>query len=779
MKNQKAPFKRYIQLFWILFAFPFFLFFIVIFLAAKGKMGYMPSIEVLENPRINLASQVISDDGEVLGSFFFSNQNRIYIDYEDLPTALVEALIATEDIRFYRHSGIDFKGMVRMVLYMGKRGGASTITQQLAKLLFHDPAQSKLERVQQKIKEWVIAVNLEKSYTKQELITMYFNQFDFLYNAVGIHSAARVYFNTVPSELTVEQAAILVGMARNPYNYNPIIKPENSIQRRNVVLSQMEKYGFIEKNIYDSISALPIITDYQRVDHNFGAANYFREFLRKTLTHKKPRRRRYGDLDKYKEDSLEWATNPLYGWCNKHKKLDGSQYDLYTDGLKIYTTINYGMQQKAEDAVRKHLSGFLQPKFFEEKKGRSYAPFSGDLKKEQINYILRLAIRTSVRGSRLIREGVSNDSIQKIFNTPTKMTVFSWKGPIDTVMTPLDSIKYIKHFLFSGFMSMDPKTGYVKTYVGGIDFRYFQYDHVTQGRRQAGSTFKPFLYVLAMQEGYSPCRKVPNIRQIFYYRSPTTGEDTIWSPRPTNRAEYLGKMKTLKWGLATSENNISAWLVKQFNPKPIADIAHQMGIRSYIDPVPPMIYGTSDMSVEEMVATYCTFANKGIYTKPLYVTKIEDKNGSVISTFKPQRREAISEKTAFLMLNLMEGVVNGGTASRLRYRYEFTAQIAGKTGTTQNHADGWFIGITPNLVSGTWVGAEDPSVHFDGITLGQGASMALPIWAIYMESMYSDSTLNITQTDLFEKPDNFDLELDCEEYEMKEDLIEDYAEPEY
>jgi penicillin-binding protein 1A len=760
--------KKFNKYFWIVFTTPFAVLALLLLLAAVGALGYMPSIEVLENPKINLASQVISEDGKMLGSFYYKNQNRTYVDYNELPKQLIDALIATEDIRFYRHSGIDAKGLARVVfktvlLQQSSSGGGSTITQQLAKLLFHEPPQTKAGRIKQKIKEWIIAVRLERAYTKEEIITMYFNQFDYLNQAVGIKSASYVYFNTLPDSLRIEQAALLVGMAKNPALYNPVdsVKAKASKNRRNIVLNQMRKYNFLDRKESDSLKRLPMVLDFQRISHTEGLATYFREFLRRIMMAKEPRRKNFDDYESYQQDSLEWTTNPLYGWCNKNKKPDGNPYNLYTDGLKIFTPVNTHMQQYAEEAVAEHLGNFLQPAFVKEKKGKKTGPFSADLTPQQVQDILWRAIRTSDRGKQMLNLGESKNAIYKAFKIKVPMKVFGWHGDIDTVMTPLDSIIYYKQLLQTGFMAMDPKTGHVKAYVGGIDFNYLKYDHVTQGRRQTGSTFKPFLYILAMQEGFTPCDEVPNTQVIFYT------SDSTYSPHSNSRPQDLNQMKTLKWGLATSENNISAFLVSRFKPKPIADIAHKMGITSYIDPVPSMIFGTSDISVAEMVSAYATFANKGEHTKPVYVTRIEDKNGNILTDFKPERIESINEKTAYLMLDLMQGVVDFGTAVRLRYRYNFTANIAAKTGTTQNHSDGWFIGITPRLVSGCWVGAEDRSVHFNVMDMGQGATMALPIWALFMQKVYADSTLGITQQDDFEMPADMPPLQNCREYAEK------------
>ncbi|MBN2486636.1 MAG: transglycosylase domain-containing protein [Bacteroidales bacterium] len=761
-------FRRYNLVFWAIVFVPLTVITLFFVLAASGKLGYMPRTDDLQNPKINLATLIISEDNEILGSLYTKNQNRTYVDFERLPTNLVDALIASEDVRFYRHSGIDYKGTFRAVAMLGSRGGGSTITQQLAKQLFHNPAQNFVERLLQKLKEYIIAVKLEKSYTKNEIIALYFNQYDFLYNAVGINSAAQIYFNKIPDSLKIEESAILVGMAQNPSLFNPVRRPALALEKRNRVFGQMKKYGYISQAEFDSLKKLPVKLDFQPSSHNVGPATYFREYIKQYMTYKKPRRKNYNNYSQYQGDSAQWADDPLFGWCNKQSKPDGSHYDIYTDGLRIYTTINYKMQLYAEEAVKVHLGGYLQDEFFKEKKGRKRAPFSADLTNEEIDKILRHAIRWSDRGKMLFNQGMPMSDIFKEFKKPVAMKVFSWDGDIDTVMSPLDSILYYKHFLRTGFMAMDPHTGFVKAYVGGINFRHFKYDMVTQGKRQAGSTFKPFLYILAMQEGYSPCYEVPVVPVRFKVN------DTIWEPRSTCSKEDLGTLKPLKWGLARSENYISAFMVSLFKPQPIADIAYKMGIESYIDPVPSMIYGTSDMSVKEMVGAYSTFANKGVHTSPVFVTRIEDKFGNVLATFQPESKEGISEETAYLMLNLMQGVVDFGTAARLRYKYQFTADIAGKTGTTNNHSDGWFIGIAPKLVAGAWVGAEDRSVHFNNLAMGSGTSMALPVWAEFMQRVYADSSLGILQSDVFEKPLNISLDLNCG---GQNSMIEQYLKP--
>ena len=576
MDNISPSFRKYNISFWILFSFPFVLLGILFLLAGAGKMGYMPRIEDLENPKINLATLIYSDDGEVLGPIHYRDQNRTYITYEELPQHLVDALVATEDIRFYRHSGIDIKGTLRAVVFYGilgdrSAGGGSTITQQLAKLLVHDPARNALGRVKQKFVEYIIAIKLERAYTKNEIITLYFNQFDYLYNATGIHSASRTYFNVNPDSLRIEQAAMLVGMAKNPALYNPVRRgnQENALNRRNTVLGQMLKYEYIDKQMFDSLKVLPLGLDFHFQSHNAGIATYYREHIKQLMNKEKPERKNYSRYSSYQQDSLNWETNPLYGWCNKNLRPDGEPYNIYTDGLRIYSTINSRMQYYAEKAVKTHLT-VLQDDMFREKKGRRRGPFSDDLTKEQLDLIIRNSIRYSDRGIRMYNAGYSLDKIIEEFKKPVSMQVYTWAGEKDTVMSPLDSILYYKHFLHTGMMSMDPRTGYVRAYVGGINFEHFKYDHVYQGKRQAGSTFKPFLYILAMQEGYSPCRKVP-ITPITFIDN-----DTTWTPGRTGNPDDVGTMQTLQWGLAKSDNYVSAWLVDRFKPQPIVDIAHEM-----------------------------------------------------------------------------------------------------------------------------------------------------------------------------------------------------------
>jgi len=766
-KGEKSNFRKYIILFWLIVSVPLVLITVIFTLISGGYIGFMPSFEELENPKSNLASEIFSSDGQLLGTYYI--ENRSNITYEELSPYLVDALIATEDVRFKDHSGIDFRSIGRVVVktIIGgdqSSGGGSTISQQLAKMLFPREAnQSKLEFALRKLKEWIIAIKLEKRYTKEEIIAMYFNKFDFLNLAVGVKSSARVYFNTTPDSLKLEEAAMLVGMAKNPAFFNPIRRPDTTLNRRNVVLAQMVKYDYITQETYDSLKQIPLKLDYQKVDHKEGIATYFREYLRTIMNAKEPDTDNYIDKIKYHEDSLEWANNSLYGWCNKNKKPDGTSYDLYKDGLKIYTTINFKMQKYAEEAVNKHLGEYLQKEFFKEQKGRSRAPFSVDVTEEQIDQIMDISIKRSDRYKKLKSSGMNIDDIKKTFYVPTEMSIFSWKGEIDTIMRPIDSIRYYKSFIKAGLMSVEPETGFVRAYVGGINYKHFQFDQVKIAKRQVGSTFKPFLYTLAMQEGYSPCYKVPNIPTTF---KSEVEEQPDWTPKNSDITKMDGKMVTLQWGLANSVNNISAWLMKQFKPQAVINIARKMGVFSQIPAVPSICLGVADITLAEMVGAYNTFASKGVYIEPIFLTRIEDKNGNVISTFKPHKTEAVSEQTAFLMLNLLENVVLRGTSMRVRFKYGIYNQIAAKTGTSQNQSDGWYMGVAPKLTSGVWVGCEDRSVHFQGIYNGQAASTALPIWAYYMQKVYADKSLGYSTNDTFIKPEKgISVETDCGKYD--------------
>jgi penicillin-binding protein 1A len=758
--------RKYLIWFWIIFALPFVVVITLSILISKEKLGPIPSFSELENPEYFLAAEVYSEDDVLLGKI--SIENRTWTDFNDLSPYLVNALIATEDIRYYRHSGIDIRGLgravVRTILLGQNTGGGSTITQQLAKLLYpRDTVKvSSLVRTIRlgvsKFKEWQTAVKLEKSYTKEEIITMYLNKYDFLYQAIGIRSAARVYFKTTPDSLNIQQAAVLVGMLKNSSQYNPVKFPDRMLKRRNVVLSQMAKYGYLDPAVADSVKKMPIELDFQIEDHNTGLATYLREYLRSTMRKPEPDKTRYVRESSYEDAQWEWDNNPLYGWCNKNKKPDGSNYDIYKDGLKIYTTINSKMQKYAEEALAEHLSKEVQPDFYARARTFKNPPYSDDLKKDQIDELIMSSLKQSDRYYVMRAHGVPEDSIMLSFNTPVRMKVFSWRGEIDTVMTPLDSIWYYKYFIRSAFMVEDPHNGYVKAYVGGPDFRYFKWDACTQQRKQVGSTIKPFLYTLAMQNGYSPCYEVENIPRSFELLN-----DSTWTPRSSGPKAYHGKMVTLKWGLAQSENYISAWLMEQFRPQAVVDLMHKMGVRSFIDPVYSIFLGTSDIKLEEMVGAYGTYANKGVYTKPMYVTRIEDKNGNVISRFTPKVEEVLSEETAYLMLNLLQGVVLTGSGRRIRNEpYNLLNQIGGKTGTTQNHSNGWFMGVTPNLVGGVWSGWEDQAIHFETLGEGQGANMALPIFAIFLRKVYNDPEFATLETDEFERPSGFNLELDCD-----------------
>ena len=727
----------------------------------------MPSFAELENPEYYLAAQVISEDGIVLGKI--SIENRTWTEYKDLSPYLVNALIATEDIRFQRHSGIDIRGLGRAALktvLLGQgSGGGSTITQQLAKQLYpRDTARNsnlmrKIKLSVSKFKEWQTAIKLERSYTKEEIITMYLNKFDFSFNAIGIRSAAKVYFNTTPDSLKLEQAAVLVGMLKASTRYNPVRNYDLMLQRRNVVISQMENYGYLSHAVSDSLKKLPIDVVFRVEDHNSGLATYLRQHLTDLMRKPEPDRNKYVRQESFDDALWEWNNNPLYGWCNKNKKPDGSSYDVYRDGLKIYTTINSKMQKFAEEALAEHLSKDVQPDFYRRARHLRNPPYSDDLTKKEVDDLIMNSLKQSDRYYVMRARGVSEDSIMLAFNTRVKMRVFSWKGDRDTIMTPLDSIRYYKYFVRSAFMVEDPHNGNVKAYVGGIDFRYFKYDAVTTQKKQVGSTIKPFLYTVAMQNGYSPCQEVENIPRSF----DIPGDSVQWKPRSTGPPQYHGKMVTLAWGLAESENYISAWLMKQFKPTTVTDLMHRMGVRSFIDPVPSIFLGTSDIKLEEMVGAYGTFANKGVYTRPMYVTRIEDKNGNTISRFTPKIEEVLTEDQAYLMLYLLQGVILRGTGNNLRREpYNLMNQIGGKTGTTQNHSNGWFMGVTPNLVGGVWSGWEDQGIHFETLGEGSGAHMALPIMGLFLRKVYSDPQLGIMEADEFERPANFNMELDCD-----------------
>lgn len=750
--------KTFIIVLWALLLIGMLATYIIFSAISDGKIGYVPPIEELENPNLKFATQVISDDGKVLGTWSLSKENRLYVGYEDLSPNLVHALVATEDVRFSEHSGIDARAFMRALIKRGvfmqkNAGGGSTITQQLAKQFYSPTADNVMERLLQKPIEWVIAVKLERYYTKEEILTMYLNKFDFLNNAVGIKTAAGTYFSKDPKDLSIEEAATLIGMCKNPSLYNPRRFNERTRGRRNVVLDQMRKAGYLTEAERDSLQTLPLVLKYRPVDHNDGLATYFREYLRGVLNAKKPVKKNYRgwQMQKFYEDSLAWETNPLYGWCAKNKKKDGSNYNLYTDGLKIYTTINSRMQQYAEEAVQEHVAEYLQPRFFKEKKGRKTAPYTNQLSAEEVDAILNRSIKQSERRRVMKVAGYSDAEIMKAFNTPREMTVFTYQGEKDTIMTPLDSIKYYKHFLRAGFMSMDPVTGYVKAYVGGPNYDNFKYDMAMVGRRQVGSTIKPYLYSLAMENGFSPCDETRNVEGTYFDEN-----GIAWTPRNSSKKHY-GEIVTLKWGLANSNNWISAYLMSKLNPYELVRLIHSFGVlNKEIQPTISLCLGPCEISVGEMVSAYTTFVNKGIRTAPLFVTRIEDNDGNVLANFSPQVNEVISESSAYKMLVMLRAVINEGTGGRVRRLYHITADMGGKTGTTNNNSDGWFMGFTPNLVSGCWVGGEERDIHFDRMADGQGASMALPIWGIYMNKVYADKTLGYSQEEKFDIPDEFD-----------------------
>lgn len=794
-KNSTPTSKnKFILTFWMFVFIPILFVFLLFFGAKNGILGFddLPDLAELENPTSNLASEIISADGKLLGKYF--QENRTNVRYEDLSPHLINALIATEDERYQKHSGIDFRGLVRAVINLGKAGGASTITQQLAKMMFEHKASNIVIRIGQKLQEQIIAVELEKRYTKDEILLMYLNKFDFIYNAVGIKSACNVYFNKEPNELNIEEAAVLVGMAKNPSLYNPKRFPENALKRREIVLSQMKKNELITQQEYDSLRVLPIVLDYKVVDHKEGIAPYFRETLRLELQELLTKKDEEGNL--------------IYA------KKDGKPYNIYKDGLKIYTTIDYRMQQYAEFAVQEHIGNTLQKQFNKHlKKYRiSKYPYDNRISKDQYLKLLdnmekgtpRYQILTGQecancgrRGNFIKKQGnyfvcsaedcghktyaVRKDSIPIIFETPIKMKLFSHQGEIDTLLSPLDSLKYYKTFLHAGLMSVDPHTGYIKAWVGGVNYQHFAYDHVKTGKRQVGSTFKPIVYSIAIQNGYSPCYEVPDNAYTFH-----KGEFGIlqsWTPKNSD-GKHSGCKVSLKYALANSMNSITSYLMKQFGPQAVVDQARAMGITSHLDPVPSLCLGVADLSVYEMVGAMASLANKGVFIEPTMYTRVEDKFGNVIIDTRPKTNEAMSEETAYVMLDLMKGVVDGvynkclgnhlGTGMRLRgsitaarpytgHRYP----IAGKTGTTQNNSDGWFMGITPDLVTGVWVGADERSIRFATTDMGQGANTALPIWGYYMQKVHADKNLKISSGD-FERPQApLTIELNCKEYNLK------------
>ena len=722
----------------------------------EGWIGYMPPIEDLQNPINRFATQVISADGRVMGTWNYNRENRIIVDYTQLSPSLVQALVATEDVRFYEHSGIDFYALGRAVVKRGifgqkSAGGGSTITQQLAKQLYSETAHSVMERLLQKPIEWVIAVKLERNYTKDEILTMYLNYFDFLHNAVGIKTASNTYFSKEPKDLTTTEAAVLVGLCKNPSYYNPVRHPERSLERRNVVLGQMLKAGYITEADFQKYSAEPLNLKFHVADHKDGIAVYFRDFLRRYMMAKKPNVSDYPswNMVKYHIDSINWETDPLYGWCNKNYKKNGDPYNVYTDGLRVHTTIDSRMQEYAEQAAREHVVKFLQPAFDKENKGHKNAPYSGSLSQDQLNKILMRSVRQSERYRLMKNDGATEEQIMQSFRTKTEMTVFTYHGEKDTIMTPLDSIRYYKSFLRTGFMSICPQNGHVKAYVGGLDFTHFAYDMAMEGRRQVGSTIKPFLYSLAMENGFSPCDLAPNVQQTYMVAG------RPWTPRNSGHARY-GEMVTLKWGLQQSNNWISAYLMSKLSPQAFVTLLHEYGIRNpEIHPSMALCLGPCEITVGEMVSAYTAFVNHGIRAAHMFVTRIEDNEGNEIAQFQPRMNEVISEESANKMLYMLKAVVDGGTAGRLRHKYGFTAELGGKTGTTNNNSDAWFMGLTPTLVTGVWVGGDDRDIHFSSMAMGQGATMALPVFALYMQKVYKDKQLGYNEKAVFDLPPGY------------------------
>ena len=745
--------KKLIRFLWITMASVVLLIAVAFIAIWNGWIGYMPDMEELENPISRSASMVFSADGKLMGTYNSDRENRIIVDYNKLSPDLVRALVATEDERFYDHSGIDFKALGRAIVKRGimgqtSAGGGSTITQQLAKQLFTEKAHSTLERLIQKPIEWVIAIKLERNFTKEEIIAMYLNYFDFLHNAVGIKMAADTYFSKEPKELTLAESATLIGMCKNPSYFNPYRYEERCVERRNVVLSQMLNARYISRADYDSARVQPLGLNIRRRTHQEGVAMYFREFIKQYMMAEEPDIKNYPSWNRnqYLIDSVAWANDPLFGWCHKNKKRNGEDYNIYTDGLRIYSTIDTRMQRYAEEAVYQHVVKELQPQFNAEMRMKANAPFSRYLTKKEAQDIMDRSMRRSERYRVLKENGASDEDIRHSFNTKTEMTIFTYRGERDTTMTPMDSIRYYKKFLRSGFVSMEAHTGHVKAYVGGLDYEHFSYDMAFMGRRQVGSTTKPYLYALTMENGMNPCDQVLNVQKNY----------GGWIPKNGSRARY-GSMVPLKWGLAQSNNWISAQLMSRINPQDFINILHKFGINTPgIEPSMVLCLGPNEVSVGEMVSAYTTFANHGIHCAPIFVTRIEDYEGNVLAEFQPRLNEVISESSANKMLVMLKGVIDGGTGSRMRYRYNVRCEMGGKTGTTNLNADAWFMGFTPSLVNGCWVGGEDRDIHFDSTSIGQGANMALPIWAYYMQRIFADKSLGYSPDEKFEMPSGFD-----------------------
>lgn len=751
--------KKLVRYIWIAFAVVLLLVVSLILMVERGWIGYMPQIDELQSPISRYASQVISSDGKVMGTWSLS-ENRVFADYDSISPHVFKALVATEDVRFFQHSGIDVRALGRAIVKRGilrhkEAGGGSTITQQLAKQLYSSTARSTGERLMQKPVEWLIAVELERTYTKEEILTLYLNYFDFLHNAVGIKTASEVYFGKQPSKLSITEAALLVGMCKNPSYYNPVRFPERALERRNVVLQQMVKGDVLSKAECERLQNEPLGLHFKRVDHKEGVAAYMREYLRRIMMAGKPERSNYASWQdqEYYQDSLSWETNPLYGWCKKNTKRDGTPYNIYTDGLRIHTTIDTRMQQYAEEAVHKHVAGYLQPNFNRQRSVSKTFPFSSNLTSAQVGQILDRSKRQSERYRQMKAAGATEKEIDAAFNKRTPMTIFTYHGDVDTTMTPMDSIRYYKAFLRSAMLSIDPMTGYVKAYVGGLNYEHFQYDMAMVGRRQVGSTVKPFVYAMAMEDGRTPCDVILNVQRTYF----TGGRE--WTPRNGSKSRY-GQPVTLKWGLSQSNNWITAELMAQVDPTGhrFVNILKEFGVANRnVFPTLAQCLGPAEITVAEMASAYTTFANKGIRTAPLLVTHIEDNQGNVIADFRPRVNEVISEQSAYNMLDMLQAVIDQGTGGRLRFKYGLNGPIAGKTGTTNNNSDGWFVGIVPRLVTACWVGGEDRDIHFNSMAFGQGASSALPIWAYYMKKVYHDKNLGYKEDEPFAYPEGFTL----------------------
>ena len=788
---------KMIKWIWCVALAPFAFVGVLLLLTALGVFGRMPSFEELENPRSNLATEIYSEDGKVIGTFFV--QNRSYVQYADLFPSdstlrirldgyevppIVAALISTEDIRFRGHSGIDIPSLARvavktLLMQNTSQGGGSTITQQLAKNLFpRDTARNrgavvrKAKLVTAKLKEWITALKLEYNYTKEEIAAMYLNTVEFGSNAYGIKSAAHTFFNKEPDELNVQEAAVLVGVVNAPTRYSPVRNPDNALARRNLVLSRMEEAGALTHRQRDSIAALPIVLNYRPVSHNEGSATYFREMLRLVMNAERPKRSQFYNEWDYDQAVKEYDENPLYGWCLKNRKADGTPYNIYRDGLKIYTTINSVMQSYAEQAVQRQMEKEIQPKMDAQYRSTKTLFIGAD--REERERIMRHAVRYSDRYREMKNAGASEKQIQAAFDKPCDMKVFTYKGERDTLMTPRDSILHHKRIMRAAMVALDPRTGFVKAYVGGPNFRYFKYDMAKQGKRQIGSTIKPFVYTFAIDHlGMTPCTMVPNLPTTI-----ETANGTAWSPKEAGNVEYDGVLHPLSWGLARSRNNYSAWIMKQAKqPAAVADFIHNMGIRSYIDPVPALALGSSESNVFELVSAFSTFANQGVHTDAIFVTRIEDRQGNLIASFIPQSQDAISERTAYTMLTMLQGVVNAGTAGRLKWQFGFNdVEIGGNTGTSNQNRDAWFMCVLPKLVAGCWVGGEDQAVRL--VSRGEGSVIALPIVGEFLNRIYADPSTGISKQDLFTRPAVMPV-YDCDETEKTDDSAARYEEDEF